>query len=240
MSTQQSETAHVFYEDAYLRSIGATICRVGEHEKYGRYVVLDKTICYPHGGGQKGDRATIAVPDGLSGSLPTTIQVVDTRKGDGLEVLHIVEPGVLDESVNGEVNIPVTLELNWDFRIHQMRLHTAGHLLHVFVERVVGKELPAPKIADLLPTHGLLVYETDLGVAPENMNDVVRLLNEYLSEDHPIATYPDNDRPGYRYWECDRRVIPCGGLHPRSTGEVGEVTASLSVKKGKTKIKFNV
>ena len=70
-------TQLVFRDDAYARSCEATVVAVREN-----IVELDRTVFYPLGGGQAGD----------TGSLGGA-KVIDTRKGDGEAVLHILEPG---------------------------------------------------------------------------------------------------------------------------------------------------
>jgi hypothetical protein len=72
-------TDAVYYTDPYAQSLDASISDIGPD-----YVVLDRTIFYPTGGGQPGD--TGVIEDGSN-----SIQVVDTRKGDHGAIHHIVE-----------------------------------------------------------------------------------------------------------------------------------------------------
>src|SRR5262245_49302749 len=96
----------LFRDDPYLKSCEATVV-----------VELDQTIFYPLGGGQAGDTGTL---NGL--------KVVDTRKGDGDAVLHLLEsPGL-------KPGDKVTAELNWERRHRLMRYHTALHLLGSVVQ----------------------------------------------------------------------------------------------------------
>ena len=140
---------------------------------------------------------------------------------------------------------PFLLRLDWTFRYRQMRLHSAAHLLHCFVAKIVGESAGGPPVefpetSDLQPEFGLNRYAVkdllDLG----QMERVVAKLNAFAAEGHAIATRPDPETEGFRYWECAEWVIPCGGTHPRDTAEIGPVEVTLSLKRGKTGMTFRV
>ena len=63
-------TEPLFQGDAYLRSCTARVVEVAADG-----VVLDRTVFYPLGGGQPGDRGTLRTGDGRE------LAVIDTRKG---------------------------------------------------------------------------------------------------------------------------------------------------------------
>ena len=54
-------TQLLFRDDAYLQSSTATVIAVE-----GNKVQLDRTVFYPTGGGQPGDRGTLPAPTGRS------------------------------------------------------------------------------------------------------------------------------------------------------------------------------
>jgi misacylated tRNA(Ala) deacylase len=76
-------TEELFREDASLATCNARVTRVDE-----RGVHLDRTVFYPRGGGQAGDRGLLILPEG--GEL----EIFDTRKGafPG-EILHLPAAG---------------------------------------------------------------------------------------------------------------------------------------------------
>jgi misacylated tRNA(Ala) deacylase len=105
----------LFREDPYLKSCEATVVAVRDN-----VVELDRTVFYPLGGGQAGD----------TGKL-NEFRVIDTRKGDGDAVLHMLESPALKPGDK------VTAELNWERRHRLMRYHTALHLLGSLVQAPV-------------------------------------------------------------------------------------------------------
>jgi misacylated tRNA(Ala) deacylase len=110
-------TELVFRDDAYLRECEATVLAVN-----GNVVVLDRTVFYPLGGGQPGDTGRIA-----------GLRVIDTRKGEGDTVLHMLEPGLAPPAVGARVRA----EIDWARRHRLMRYHTALHLLGAVVKAPV-------------------------------------------------------------------------------------------------------
>lgn len=116
-------SALLYRDDAYLKSCDARI--VGAHDGA---LELDRTIFYPAGGGQPGDRGVLRFEDG------TALHVVDTRRGEGSDrVLHLLAPG-------SPLPVPgsaVRAEIDWEARYRHMRLHTALHLLCAVVKAPV-------------------------------------------------------------------------------------------------------
>jgi len=235
------ETRLAFYEDPYLRELEVWVDTVVEDPKLGPGLVLSETLCHPHGGGQKGDRATLrpAPETGLA-----EVPIVDTRRADGL-VLHIVEApaGVAALRAALEGN-KATLALDWDFRFRQMRLHSTAHLLHCFLEQVLGAPLPFPQTSDLQPDFGLNRYEAKELCTEAQFGEALAQLNAYIAAGAPIGTHPapepEQAAKGYRFWECGQWRIPCGGTHPADAREIGPVHAELSLKKGRTGMTFRL
>ena len=246
--TTLPETTPAFYGDFYRREMEVWVDAVVDHEKHGACLVLSETLCHPHGGGQKGDRAQLALTEEEAAALGVTgaLAIVDTRR-EGGTILHRVEGGVFEGTSHGAAAREVLvgsrlfpLQLNWDFRHTQMRLHSAAHLLHCFIEGELGGPQDFPGTSDLQPDFGLNRYDRKDFLAEGQFRSVLEKLNAFTAEGHDITTYPDEEREGFRYWKCEEWVIPCGGTHPANTREIGEVEGSLSLKRGRTGMTFRV
>lgn len=113
----------LYRDDPYLKACEATVvsARDGALE-------LDRTPFYPMGGGQPGDRGTLTLEDG------STLQVVDTRRGDAPDqLLHLLAPGQAPPAVGSRLRAA----LDWTRRHRHMRFHTALHLLCAVVRAPV-------------------------------------------------------------------------------------------------------
>lgn len=215
----------LYFDDQYRTSADTDIAVSGSDDR-GFYAVLATPLFYPQGGGQKGDRGSLRLDDG------TAVGILDTRIADG-EVRHYLDAPLT------EGHHSVHQELNWPYRYHQMKMHSAAHFLHCALEKVTGAELPYPVRAPLSETGGECHYEFTDRFTEDQLAEAVRLMNAYTAEGHVITTHAEEDQgPGRRSWRCEDYYVPCGGLHPRESAEIGEIDASMRVKRGKTLVSF--
>jgi alanyl-tRNA synthetase len=205
-------TEHLYLSDPYLTRFQARVVRTFPF-KNQLAVVLDRTAFYPEGGGQPGDRGTLG-----------TVQVLDTQEQDG-EVLHLVDPASSTaDSVEGEVD--------WPRRFDHMQQHHGQHLLSAAFLRV-----------HRAATHSFHLGEQtctiDLDFSIDRLNaDALRAAeasaNQSVWQDHPVIArdFVGEERAGLSLRKepvkGDRVILvegvdasPCGGTHPRRTGEVG-------------------
>ncbi|WP_295437783.1 hypothetical protein [uncultured Thiodictyon sp.] len=239
-------TVKEFYQDRYQRTSSVWVDDYGQSSNNTPYLIFSNTSFYPHGGGQKGDRGILHIPLEISqaSGLPTELVILDTHKVDDF-IHHFVEPGVdlqlIEEHLVGAQKFDAAL--NWEFRYTQMRLHTIAHLLHCFIEKSLGKELAFPSYSELKEAQGINRYPLPNLVNEDQFQDAVASLNTWMAGDHPIKIYANDDPEfpnWYRWWECDSWRIPCGGVHPANTNEVGNFKATLSSKKGNTTMTFEL
>jgi len=102
-------TEELYLEDSYLKECASQVVSV---EK-GKYVVLDRTVFYPKGGGQPWDTGKI-----IRGEDEFNVVYVGRFSG---KVSHEVDsPGI-------EAGDHVQCILDWDRRYRLMRSHTAAH-----------------------------------------------------------------------------------------------------------------
>jgi alanyl-tRNA synthetase len=219
-------TERLYLQDPYLKSFRARVLEV--RDLNGRpAAVLDRTAFYPEGGGQPGDRGTIA-----------SVKVVDTQERAG-DVLHLLEAPV----GAGEV----AAEIDWPRRFDHMQQHHGQHLLSAAFDR-----LGAPTVSFHL---GERICTIDLDAGPGTL-ELLRaesMANESIWLDLPVTardfTGEERARLPLRKEPVkgDRVVVvegvdasPCGGTHPARTGEVGCIAVLRAQKwgEGKSRIEF--
>lgn len=209
-----SMTERLDLTDPYLTEFDAEVTAVRTHAGKAA-VVLSRTAFYPEGGGQPADT-------GWLGDVP----VVDVQQvGD--EVLHVVASAVEPGPVSGEID--------WTRRFDHMQQHHGQHLLSAVFEKELGAATVSFHLGAETCTIDLAVPMTRLGA--EALRRVEEACNEVIFLDLPVTARdyaPDElaQLPLRKEAVKGSRVVlvegvdasPCGGTHPRRTGEVGVVS----------------
>lgn len=231
-------TEELFREDSYLKSCDAVVTKIDEDG-----IILDRTVCYPEGGGQPGDTGTLTLSDGAS------IRIVDTRKAPGgAGVIHVLE----DESVSLSVGDSVIVDLDWERRYRHMRMHTCLHLLCSVIDGgVTGGSISKAK--------GRLDF--DLPDTALDKEQIAKKLNELIDADksttiswitdeemlvreelvRTMSVKPPMGQGRVRLMEvAGVDLQPCGGTHVKSTSEIGRVRVGKIENKGKHNRRVNV
>jgi misacylated tRNA(Ala) deacylase len=227
-------TEELFREDATLLECPATVQAVDETG-----IVLDRTVCYPVGGGQAGDTATLIAQGGAE------VAIVDTRKhkeraGD---IVHVPAPGAdLSAFVPGA---QVTVRVDAARRRAHMRFHTATHLLCALVPHPVdGCSITAGYARlDFHMTEPLDKEALSAGIArlvAEAHQVRQRWISEAELDANPqlvrsMSVQPPRSASGLgriRLLEIEGVDLqPCGGTHVANTAEVGRVIVTKIEKK---------
>ena len=218
-------TEPLYRADAYLRECSACVTAINDRGG----IVLDRTVFYPTGGGQPGDRGVLVWAGGETAD----------------EVVHVPDEGATLPPVGAQV----TARLDWDTRYRHMRVHTGLHLLSVVIPLpVTGGSIGAGK--------GRLDF--DMPEAPRDREALERALNELIAADYPVsdqwitdaelaaspdlvktmAVKPPVGQGRVRLLrigsaETTIDLQPCGGTHVRSTAEIGPVRFGKIEKKGR-------
>jgi alanyl-tRNA synthetase len=200
-----------YYHDPYLKKLEPTVREVNDNQ-----VILEDTIFYPTGGGQPHDRGSIS-----------NQKVLDIFE-QGSDVVH-----VLDEAPFSPGDT-VTCLLDWDYRYAVMRMHSALHLLFDVAGELYGISASAGSNVEADKSRLDLVYD-----------DVIDEERRAALEER-FAAVVDEDRPITVWWEGEKRLVqiegydpmPCGGLHTRSTKEIGHLSKlkRKNVGKGKERV----
>jgi misacylated tRNA(Ala) deacylase len=223
--------------DAYLRSCEATVTHVD-----GAGIELDRTVFYPLGGGQAGDRGVLRLPDG------STLAVLDSRKSRREsatpdDTLHLLDPARDPPPVGTRVQA----EIDWERRHRHMRLHTATHLLCAVVRELVdGCSITADYARLDFAMTALLEREVvqaglDRLIAEAHDVSCEWVTDEQLAANPQLVKSMSVSPPmGFgrvrllRVHDVDLQA--CGGTHVRNTREIGALrVAKIEKKSAKTR-----
>ena len=223
-------TEELFREDAALAECDALVTAVDE-----RGVQLTRTVFYPHGGGQAGDRGELVLADGRA------IAVADTRKGElPGDILHVLANA--DDLAAFAVAAPVRARIDVARRRAHMRFHTATHLLCALIPHPVdGCSITAEYAR-------LDFHMTD----PLDKALIEAGLDRLVAEAHPVShrwitdaeldanpglvrsmsVQPPRGSGRVRLLEIDGVDLqPCGGTHVANTAEIGALVVRKIEKK---------
>ena len=225
-----------YYEEGAPLDFTARVVKVFD----GKYVVLDRTVFYPRGGGQEPDRGTIG-----------GAEVVNVEKyGD--VVIHLVEGPPPKAGTRADCHVDQRR------RRRVTQIHTATHILNGSSRQVLGpwvwqhsafKEEDYGRI-DI--THFAHLTEAEVQKIEDLANEIVRrdlkVTNTFMPRQEA------EDKYGFRLYQGG--VVPgnlvrvvdiggwdveaCGGTHTRTTGEVGliKIVRAERVQDGVERLEF--
>ncbi|MEO0203136.1 MAG: alanine--tRNA ligase [candidate division WOR-3 bacterium] len=188
------------------------------------YLVLFETPFYPEGGGQVGDRGILILDN-------AKIHVEDTKKIGSDIVLF----GKLEGKINGKLDVVAIVDQ--EFRKANMRAHTATHLLHSSLHRVIGEH--AKQQGSLVENDRLRFdFSSSKALTEEEIEKIEKLVNQKILENLEVSweykKYLDAINEGAiaifeeKYGDIVRVVSIgdfskelCGGTHVGRTSEIG-------------------
>jgi alanyl-tRNA synthetase len=221
--------------DAHVAVVGdARADRVARQHEAGAFIefTTDRTVFYPEGGGQVGDAGSAMFGD-------LSLFVVDTyRAGDQIAHLARVADGGTQELMGALEESPAgRLHVYRERRLSTMRNHTATHLLHAALRRVLGDHV-AQAGSLVAPDRLRFDFHHFQALKPAEVEEVERVVNEAVMGDLAVTAalmpYPEAIKTGAmalfgeKYGDVVRVVSIedvskelCGGTHLRRTGEIG-------------------
>ena len=188
-------------------------------------LVLDRTPFYPEGGGQVGDQGWLVQGD-------AGVPVLDTRRENQL-IIHFTA------ALPPDVTAPLRAEVDGHRRRLIRRNHTATHLLHQALRKVLGTHveqkgsLVAPDRLRFDISHFAKVTAEELALVEAEVKDLVRAdlpLEEF--RDKPLqealemgamALFGEKYGESVRVVKFGDSVELCGGIHVPRTGEIGSL-----------------
>ena len=225
-------TEELFREDATLRECEAVITAIDE-----RGVQLGRTVFYPQGGGQAGDRGELLLQDG------TVIAIADTRKGETPgEIVHVPAAGTEALLATLRPGLQLTARIDGERRERHRRFHTATHLLCALVPHPVDG---CSITADYARLDFHMTDPLDKTALNEGLARLVaeahavrhRWISEAELDANPhlvrsMSVQPPRGQDRVRMIEIDGVDLqPCGGTHVDNTAEIGAVVVTKIEKK---------
>ena len=203
---------------------------------------LERSPFYPAGGGQVTDAGYIE-HDGTGATAELREAI---RLGDDQTL--VLQGAGFAEGDRVKAVVP------WSVRFPTTANHTATHLLHEALRRVLGEHVKQAGSA-VRPDKLRFDFTHERALSAEERAEVERLVNEHVFLNHPVRTFEtpiDEARRlgaqmlfGEKYGDIVRVVEIddfsrelCGGTHVRSTAEVGPfvITSEGSVGSGSRRI----
>ena len=185
------------------------------------YVVLDRTLFYPEGGGQLGDQGTLG-----------KAKVVDTRIENGV-IYHLTNCSVEEGVISGQID--------WERRRQLMDHHTAVHIVGGSARAILGPHIwqagsnKGGRYARIDLTHYSRLSRDDLDKIEDHANDII--VKNSVVEKLVLDRAEADLQFGFELYQGgppkhsqiriikigEHDVQACGGTHHDNTGEVAEL-----------------
>ncbi len=197
------KTIPLYFEDTACFRAQATIHATGRDER-GSFIVLDRTIFYPQGGGQPCDVGTI--------------------EGAEIKAVRSVEDEIRHYLAQDSSFLPdqtVELAIDGQRRLVNSEYHSAGHLLSHIVEKHY------PHLKGIKGHHYLDGAYVEFAMEGQNPVDLI-LINEEIvkaiESEYEIRSWIESNR---RYVQIGPFApYACGGTHVRSLKELAKAIAT--------------
>lgn len=237
--SQQAESESYDYESEFVGYTAMESVSKVLHAK-GNLIILDKTPFYTESGGQISDTGVIKIDE-------KHYKVTGIKKSNSA-ILHLIE-GEVDDELDGKT---ATAVIDKARRMSIMRNHSATHLLHEALKRVLGTHIQQQGSL-VSPDYLRFDFNHFEKVTKEQIVEIESLVNNKILEAHKVETNimsleEAQNKDGLKmyfgdkYGETVRAVIMddkysqelCGGTHVDNTSEIGlmKITSESSIASG--------
>jgi alanyl-tRNA synthetase len=206
------------------------------------FLIFDRTPFYAEMGGQAGDCGTVRVAG-------TELHIADTVKDKSGRHLHKTGTDASTLSTGTRAELSVDLGRRRAISRH----HTAAHLIHWALRKVLGNHVRQAGTSKT-PDRMRFDFSHFEAMTPEQLREVERLVNEKVIDNARVETYEtDFDKKpegtlaffGDKYGKVVRVVDIggysrelCGGTHVATAGEIGfiKIVAEMAIAAGTRRI----
>ncbi|MFI9259044.1 alanine--tRNA ligase-related protein [Streptomyces sioyaensis] len=224
-------TKQLYHHDPYATTGTATVLQVSD-----RYAIFDQSVFYAESGGQVADQGTVngqrVIDVQKAGGRPFQLPNGEVATIEAVFYHEFAEPCAL------AVGEQVTMEIDWERRLHNMQMHTLAH----FLFHATGEYLESQGLTR--STRGCHIsdssarFDFSCAIPTDAVPGIQERIVELLA-DSPEATV--DPLPGTQdvfVWRSGDLEIPCGGTHVRHPKEIqGTVTVRRRTKgKGGTRL----
>jgi len=228
-------TERLYYDDAYLTEFEAQVLSV----RQDGWAALDRSAFYPTSGGQPFDTGVLADSQG-------PVRVLDVEAEEGV-VWHLtdrpLQPG---GKVRGKIDWP----RRWD----HMQQHAADHMLAGAAWQLYGGVTIGLHLGKDVSSIDMDLPGGRARLTEKEAEALETLVNRRVQQDDPIrcwfpapaelALLPMRKQPTVKEHVRvvamgDYEMVPCGGTHPGTTGQIGPVKIlSCAPARGKMRLTF--
>ncbi len=236
-------TIQAYHEDTYRFEDQAKIIYADRDEK-GDFLLLDKTIFYPQGGGQPSDEGDITV-EGF-GMPINHVRIIDGQ------IRHYT-----DRECKKNVGKNAILKIDQEKRLFNARSHTSGHLISSVVEQqypnykaIKGHHFPGQcyvefYIQDKIPQEVDLDALNDSiknAIAKDLTIETLMILGKNIAQFCPDLPYSIPNSESLRLVRiATYDYQPCAGTHVAKISELeGLILTTQKLRHNSLKIKYLV
>lgn len=212
-------TERLYYDNAYLTEFDGEVIEI----RSNGWAALNRSAFYPTSGGQPYDTGDWTI---------------------GERILHVtdveVENGVVWHKLDGPVSVGEKAhgKIDWERRFDHMQQHAGDHMLAGAAWQLFGGVTIGLHLGRENSTIDMTLPDGRTHLTPDEITALEDTVNRRVQQDDPIRcwfptaeeleTLPARKKPTVKEHVRmvamgDYEMVPCGGTHPSTTGQIGPI-----------------
>ena len=212
-------TERLYYDNAYLKEFDGEVIEI----RSNGWAALNRSAFYPTSGGQPFDTGTWTIGG-------RDLCVTDVEVEDGVVWHKLDGPVSVGERVHGKID--------WERRFDHMQQHAGDHMLAGAAWQMFGGVTIGLHLGRENSTIDMTLPDGRTHLTPQEIETLEDTVNRRVQQDDPIhcwfpspdelETLPARKKPTVKEHVRmvamgDYEMVPCGGTHPATTGQIGPV-----------------